>query len=116
MESENILGEKQAGFRRKYSTVDHVFVLNALIDFYLAKHKILYCGFIDFKKALDTIDQAALWTKLLSSGIICVIFNLYNNIKSCVKSNNGALSDFLCPPKVFVKEKISLLYCLQFFK
>jgi hypothetical protein len=65
MENDNVFGEEQAGFRKKYSTVDHVFVLNALIDFYPAKHTRLYCGFIDFKKAFDTIDRA----KLLSSGI-----------------------------------------------
>ena len=91
------LGEDQAGFRHGYSTLDHVFVLNSIVDIYLQKRKKLYCAFIDYSKTFDLIDRASLWCKLLSAGIngkiITVIYNLYQNAKSCVKLN-GNLSEF----------------------
>ena len=48
-----ILGEEQAGFREHYSTLDHMFVLNSLIELYLSKRKRIYCAFVDYKKAFD---------------------------------------------------------------
>jgi hypothetical protein len=51
----NIISENQAGFRKEYSTVDNIFVLHALIDLYFSFGKNLYCTFVDFKKAFDTV-------------------------------------------------------------
>ena len=48
-----LIGPEQAGFRSGYSTVDHIFVLNYLIDFYLFRAKRLYACFIDYKKVFD---------------------------------------------------------------
>ena len=58
-----ILGE-QAGFRKKYFTVDHVhvFVLNDLIDIYnKMKKKKLYCCFVEYSKAFDMVPRVHLW-------------------------------------------------------
>ena len=91
------LGEEQAGFRSKYSTIDHVFVLKSIVDFYLQKRKRLYCAFIDYRKAFDLIDRKSLWYKLIKIGvngkILNVVRNLYQNAKSCI-SSNGEVSDF----------------------
>ena len=74
------IGEEQTGFRAGYSTMDHVFVLNSIIDIYLQKRKRVYCAFIDYKKAFDLFDRPSLWSKLISHGIngklMPVIFNL----------------------------------------
>ena len=43
LESNNILCEEQAGFRKHYSTVDHIFSLKLQGDVYLAHGKKLYC-------------------------------------------------------------------------
>ena len=95
------LNENQTGFRKKYSTLDRIFLLKSLIDL-CVKNDIqkLYCAFIDHKKAFDTAWRSALWHKLIKSGITGklynVIVNMYSNIKSCV-SQNGLLSDhFVC--------------------
>ena len=48
-------GPEQAGFRAGHSTVDHVFTLHCIIDFFLAKKKRLYCLFIDYEKAFDRV-------------------------------------------------------------
>lgn len=84
----NILEENQAGFRSGYSTTDHIFALHALTEILkLKKHK-LFCSFIDFSKAFDSVWRVGLWIKLLSNSIngkvFRIIYNMYQNIKSCV--------------------------------
>ena len=90
LEGAGILGEEQAGFREGYSTLDHIFVLNSLIDLYLSRKKRLYCAFVDCKKAFDLVDRSSLWSKLISSSvnenILTVIFNMYESAKSFVKN------------------------------
>jgi hypothetical protein len=44
--------------------VDNIFVLHALIDLYFSFGKKLYCTFVDFKKAFDTVWRTGLWRKL----------------------------------------------------
>ena len=82
------LGEEQAGFREGYSTLDHTFVLHSLVNLYLHRRKRIYCLFVDYRKAFDLVDRSSLWTKLISHGIngniVAVIYNMYNNAKSCV--------------------------------
>ena len=65
----DIIGPEQAGFKSDFSTIDHLFVLKSLADVYLSKRKRLYCCFVDYKKAFDTVNRSKLWTKLLLSGI-----------------------------------------------
>ena len=58
-----LLGEEQAGFRVGYSTVDHIFTLHAIIEQYKARKKQLYCAFVDYRKAFDSVRRAILWSK-----------------------------------------------------
>ena len=85
LENYNILCEEQAGFRKHYSTVDHMFSLKMLIDLYLAKDKKLFCSFIDYRKAFDSVDRVALWQKLLSYNIdgkcFKIIYNMHDKAK-----------------------------------
>ena len=57
LEDSGVLGEEQAGFRKGYSTLDHVFTFKCLLDLYTSKKKRLYCCFVDYRKAFDTIDR-----------------------------------------------------------
>ena len=44
IECQQIIGNEQAGFRSRYSIIDHIFVLHTLIDLYLnKKKKIILC-------------------------------------------------------------------------
>ena len=61
----NILLENQAGFRKNYSTNDHIFVLYSLIEILKQRKKKLYCAFIDFSKAFDSVWRIGLWKKML---------------------------------------------------
>ena len=57
LDSMDMIGEEQAGFRKGYSTLDHIFVFKSLIGIYLSKGKKLYCTFIDYSKAFDAINR-----------------------------------------------------------
>ena len=114
VEAIGLLGDEQAGFRQGFSTIDHIFVLHSILDIYLHKRKRLYCAFVDYRKAFDLVDRSSLWMKLISSGIngkvLTVIYNLYLNAKSCVKTSSGAISDyFLCNVGVRQGENLSPL-------
>ncbi len=65
LEINNLLGEEHAGFQAGYSTLDHVFTLHCIIDLYISKKKKLYCAFVDYRKAFDTVDRSHLWQKVL---------------------------------------------------
>ena len=95
-----IIPKAQAGFRKGYSTLDNIFVLHVLIQLYLYNNKKLYCAFIDFKKAFDTVWRVGLWKKLINCNvtgkILKVIFNMYGNIKSCVKKGSNFSDFFPC--------------------
>lgn len=97
LEESNTLDENQAGFRKFYSCSDHIFTLHALIEIMKKRKMKLFCAFIDFSQAFDTVWRAGLWSKLLNSNIngkvYQVIYNMYSNIKSCI-SLNGNFSNF----------------------
>ena len=93
-----LLSENQAGFRKQYSTLDHIYSLFALNDLQKSKKLKLYCCFIEFSAAFDSVWRIGLWRKLLQANVngkvLNVILNMYNDIKSCV-SINGENSAFL---------------------
>ena len=111
LEDSGILNEEQAGFRKNYSTVDHIFSMKLLIDFYLHKGKKLYCAFVDYRKAFDSIDRVYLWKKLIHSDIngkmLKVIFNIYDKAKSCVQSKEGLSNFFVSSTGVRQGENLS---------
>ena len=82
----NTIGPEQAGFRAGHPTVDHVFTLHCIIDFFLAKKKRLYCLFIDYEKHLIVLKERFCGKKLLDSGvdgrILTVIKDMYRKAKS----------------------------------
>lgn len=90
--------DAQFGFRPGLSTVDAIFVFQSLISKTLCNKKRLYCCFVDFQKAFDSINRCKLWDRIYKVGIrgklLQVIQSLYNNVKSCVK-NGGVISDVM---------------------
>ena len=97
MEEDKILKENQAGFRKHYSTTDHIFSLYSLLEILKHEKKKLFCSFIDLSKAFDSVWGVGLWRKLLNYSIngkfFKVIHNMYLNIKACV-SVDGTNSAF----------------------
>ena len=113
VENIELIGAEQAGFRKGFSTADHIFTFKCILDLYLSRKKKLFCAFIDYKKAFDSVDRLCLWQKLLQNGIsgkiFKVIFNLYKNAKSCVKVNGSHSSFFSCLAGVRQGENLSPL-------
>ena len=117
LESYDVLSEAQAGFRKEYSTSDHMFTLYGLIELMKARNKKLYCTFIDFSKAFDSVWRIGLWGKLIQNGIngkcFQVIYNMYQGIKSCVSAHNTLTDYFSCCVGVRQGEHLSpLLFSL----
>ena len=61
-------GMEQAGFRKDFSTIDHIFTLDQLIE-KANEYKIeMNFIFIDFSKAFDSIKHTELWQALANQG------------------------------------------------
>ena len=68
----NVIDEAQAGFRKKYSTIDNAFTLMSLGQKYISKKKgRFYCIFIDFVKAFDSYGMHSLEKILIVNFLIC---------------------------------------------
>lgn len=80
---------EQAGFRRGFSTLDHIHSLEMLIEKYQEFNRPLYIVFIDYQKAFDSLLHSSIWETLLSQQVpldyIKVLKNIYDNSTSRVK-------------------------------
>lgn len=80
---------EQAGFRKKYSTIDHIHTLELIIEKYQEQQRPLYIIFIDYQKAFDTIFHESIWASLKSQNVerkyINILKYLYSNSSSRVK-------------------------------
>ena len=60
----------------------------------------LFCAFIDYRKAFDSIDRSLLWQKLLSYNINGKVFNIireiYSKAKSCIRKDKMISDYFMC--------------------
>ena len=87
------------GFRDKRSTTDAIFILHSVIQKILSRKSKLFCIFIDYEKAFDTVIRDSLWVKLVQSSVSCkmltMIKSIYTNVKSCVRlSSDIEMSEF----------------------
>ena len=60
---------EQAGFRKGYSTVDHLQKINQLIEKCNEFKRPLCIGYIDYEKAFDSIEHKAIFKALRSVGM-----------------------------------------------
>ena len=77
----------------------------------------LFCAFIDFQKAFDSVWRTGLWAKLLryniTGKVLLVIKNMYDNIKSCVNINGTTTNFFDCKTGLRQDDSLSpLLFSL----
>ena len=111
MDEDLKLGAEQAGFREEFSTLDHIFTLYSIIEFYKLKKGRIYCAFIDYTKAFDLIERSSLWVKLINNGVdgkvLNVIKSMYMNAKSSVKCDGKMSEFFSCQKGVRQGENLS---------
>lgn len=103
VEKHKILTESQAGFRKDYSTADHIFTLNAIVERSLSKRKgKLYACFVDLRKAFDSIQHQPLFEILLKRNNIDgkfmkSIISIYKTVSSCIRIKDKLTEFFECP-------------------
>ena len=97
-EDNEVQNEFQFGFRVGRSTSDGIFILHSLVQHVLKDNGKLYCAFIDYEKAFDTIIHEALWLKLVENGISCkftrILQSLYGKVLAAVKIQSDVSSFF----------------------
>ena len=106
-----LITHSQAGFRKGFSTSDNLFIIQSLIDILKSKNKKLYCAFVDFKQAFDTVWRKGLWYKLdqynINGKCLQLIKNMYANIKSRIMNTEGTSAYFACLNGVRQGENLS---------
>jgi len=79
-------GREQAGYRRRFITMDHLQALNEVME-RTNEYELLLClGFIDFEKAFDSVSLAAVLRSLEHRGVESAYINLLRNIYSTATS------------------------------
>jgi len=90
-EKEEKISKEQAGFRKGYSTIDHIFTLVTMVKKKLNNKRggKVYVAFIDYKKAFDTVDREKLWETLqklkTSSKMVNMLKSMYSSVQACVR-------------------------------
>ena len=91
--TEEILSEEQAGFRADRSTIDQIFTLRQLAEKYTEMNRGLYVGYIDFRKAFDSVWREGLWRVMRSLGfeekIVRVLESMYQGTFSAVRAGRN---------------------------
>lgn len=93
VESRGLRAIGQAGFRKQHSTLDHTFTLRALIEEARYNKQKLYCCFVDFKKAFDTVPRVRLMQRLKEMGVLedmqWGVAKLYEKVTGKVRATGG---------------------------
>ncbi len=83
--------KEQAGFKKKLSTTDNIFVINQIIKKATEYNFEVKFLFIDFNKAFDSITHDLMWKALINQSIsgklIEIIRNIYDNSKAYIKTD-----------------------------
>ena len=81
-ETNKVLPESQAGFRKGRGCRDHIFTLNSLrqISFIKRRKRKLHLLFVDFARAFDSIKHSKLWAKLYKLGVSSKLIRILSDI------------------------------------
>ena len=103
VEDKELLNLEQAGFRRGFSTIDHIYTLYQIISnglFGNSRSK-TYVAFIDYRKAFDSVRRDVLWKVLREKGIsdkmINMIRGIYKKVEGSVRYGTKTSEAFECP-------------------
>ena len=99
-ESLNLRAPPQAGFRRGHSSAGQLTTLNTLVRKYRRHNSKLFCCFVDFEKAFDTVDRGVLWAVLQNLGVcghfMSCLQSMYAQDSAAVRAGGGISETFRC--------------------
>ena len=102
---------EQAGFRKGYSTVDHLQTINQLIEKCNELKRPLCIGYIDYEQTFDSIEHEAIFKGLRSIGInetyITILEDTYTFATATVHMDNQASEEIPIPRSVKQGDPIS---------
>ncbi|MCO5554617.1 hypothetical protein L7F22_008149 [Adiantum nelumboides] len=97
-EGEGVGAKGEVGFRRRFSTLDHLLTLKAIIEEGRSHGRRIYCSFVDFRKVFDTVPRARLMRRLQEIEVPTVltwgIMALYRSVMGHVRTPEG-ISDLV---------------------
>ena len=89
---------EQAGFRKGYSTTDHLQALNQIIEKSNVYNLPLCIGFIDYEQAFDTVEHFAIFEALRKTNVnetyINILQNIYNQATARVHLDKLVSTEF----------------------
>ena len=112
---EMYLTHEQAGFRRNYSTIDHLLTVKVLIEKANEYHLPLYVALVDYEKAFDSVEtwaiREALWNSRVDSRYMDLIDHIYEEMQTSfqlqiqtqpIKIYRGVRQGDALSPKLFI--------------
>jgi hypothetical protein len=107
----DVITDAQMGFKPGYGTTDAIFVLQSIISRYVADKKRLYCCFIDYQKAFDSIQHDKLWLRLIKSGVtgklLVLLTSMCSKVRACIRLNCDMSDTFTCDKGLVQGEALS---------
>ncbi|XP_033218256.1 uncharacterized protein LOC117173724 [Belonocnema kinseyi] len=93
--------EFQADFRSLRLFMDHIFVLNSIIEIHLSTpgRKVFAC-FADFKRAFPSVNHDLIWSKLSKLGISTKFIRIINSLYDAAKMSICTLDGLTDPVNV----------------
>ncbi|CAA9998994.1 unnamed protein product [Nesidiocoris tenuis] len=84
VDTRSLLPENQNGFRKGRGTIDSIFTLSSAVSIITRQPgRKLFCAFIDFRRAFDSVPHGPLWGKLAGLGVsarfLRLLRSLYEN-------------------------------------
>lgn len=112
-EANNKRAVGQFGFRQGKSTLDAAFILRHTLEVYQSRKKPVYCAFIDFRKAYDSVNRNILWSCLERMGLhgnyMSTLKNMYREVRMRVRVGNSISEAFLAEAGVKQGDNLSPL-------
>ena len=97
--TEATLEKAQSGFRKGYSTQDHIFTLRKLIETTTIQDGKLFITFIDLEKAFDRVQREMMWEILekikISKQLLGAIKSIYRMTTNYIRTGNETTEEFI---------------------